>query len=143
VELVHVIRHKVLVEKRPIRAVAREMGMHRDTVRGYVRGGPPTGRRQASERKRPLRDAVEGRVEAIVDGAAGKTTEKQRLTAKRIQSMLNDGEDGKEAVDVGYTLVKEIFREIWPAGARPTGASRRSSQATRPRRRTPSGLGRG
>ena len=36
VDQVHVVRHKVLVEGRGIRAVAREMGVSRNTVRGSV-----------------------------------------------------------------------------------------------------------
>ncbi len=33
---IHVVRHKVLVEKQSVRAVARELKMSRNTVRKYV-----------------------------------------------------------------------------------------------------------
>ena len=38
---VHVVRHKVLVEGRSRRQVARELGLSRLTVRKYVEGAIP------------------------------------------------------------------------------------------------------
>ncbi len=38
---VYVVRHKVLVERRSVRRVARELGISRNTVRRYVDGAPP------------------------------------------------------------------------------------------------------
>jgi DNA-binding transcriptional regulator LsrR (DeoR family) len=38
---VHVIRHKVLIEGRSRRSVAREMGVSRNTVRKYLRVSAP------------------------------------------------------------------------------------------------------
>ena len=38
---VHVIRHKVLIEGRSRRSVAREMGLSRNTVRRYLRESAP------------------------------------------------------------------------------------------------------
>jgi DNA-binding transcriptional regulator LsrR (DeoR family) len=40
-DLVHVVRHKVLVEGRTQRAVARELGLARVTVRKYVDQAAP------------------------------------------------------------------------------------------------------
>ena len=39
-EEVYVVRHRHLVEGVPIRRIAREMGIDRNTVRRYLRGAP-------------------------------------------------------------------------------------------------------
>ena len=58
---VHVVRHKVLVEGRSQRAVARELGLARVTVRKYLDQAAPA-RVEATPRPRPVWDAVAGRV---------------------------------------------------------------------------------
>ena len=50
---VHVIRHKVLVEGRSERQVAREMGVSRNTVRKYVEVSEPV-RREETPRPRVM-----------------------------------------------------------------------------------------
>ena len=84
---VHVIRHKVLVEKVPARQVAREMGVSRNTVRRYVEGAPP-GVRKAVARPRPVFDAVVGRMEQLLMRSSAWTGGKQRLTAMRLHEHL-------------------------------------------------------
>ena len=49
---VHVIRHKVLVEGQSGRAVARQLGVSRNTVRKYLEMSAPV-RRQSRARARP------------------------------------------------------------------------------------------
>ena len=58
---VHVIRHKVLVEEVPIRTVARQLGLSRNTVRKYLRESEPV-RKCLVRRGKPVREAVEGRI---------------------------------------------------------------------------------
>ena len=53
VDQVHVIRHKVLVDGRSQRQVAKEFGISRVTVRKYVEGAEPV-RREAGPRVRPV-----------------------------------------------------------------------------------------
>jgi len=111
VEIVHVVRHKVLVEGKSVRSVAKETGLHRKTIGRYLRGAEPS-KRQHVDRPRPVHDAVAGRIEKLVDESPKWTTAKQKLTAQRVQNMLIAGEDGGDKCAVSYTVVKEIFREM-------------------------------
>jgi transposase len=60
---VHVVRHKVRVEGRAVRRVAREMGIARDTVRKYLAQAEPV-RVEKEPRARPVREKVVPRIEA-------------------------------------------------------------------------------
>jgi len=102
---VHVIRHKVLVEKVPARQVAREMGVSRNTVRRYVEGAPP-GVRKTVARPRPVYDAVVGRMEQLLTRSSAWTGGKQRLTAARLHELLRG-----EGFSVGASLVRDYVRE--------------------------------
>ena len=57
-DLVHVVRHKVLVEGRTQRAVARELGLARVTVRKCLEQAAPGRKPEAMPRPRPVWDAV-------------------------------------------------------------------------------------
>jgi transposase len=102
---VYVVRHKVLVEKRSLRQVAREMGISRVTVKRYILGAEP-GVRQPVERPKPVTDAVRARVEEVLGDAKKWTSGKQRLTSSRLHRMLV-GEGHK----VGAWVVKQLVRE--------------------------------
>jgi transposase len=103
-DLVFVVRHKVLVEGRSARDVARELGISRNTVRRYVEGAVPE--YDAASRGTPVLDAVRGRLEAVLQDAPRWTGGKQRLTATRLHRMLLC-----EGHRVGVTLVKEFVAE--------------------------------
>ena len=105
-DLVHVVRHKVLVEGRPQRAVARELGLARVTVRKYVGQAVPTRTRGAAPRPRPVWDAVAERVQALLADSVRWTGGKQRLTATRLHALLVT-----EGHRVGVTVVKEAVAE--------------------------------
>ena len=81
---VHVIRHKVLVEKVPARQVAREMGVSRNTVRRYVEGAP------RRVERRPARRAGLGAGRPAWSSCSREsppwTGGKQRLTATRLHA---------------------------------------------------------
>ena len=57
VDQVHVIRHKLLVEGRSRRQVAKELGISRLTVRKYLEEAAPV-RKETLVRPRPIWEAV-------------------------------------------------------------------------------------
>jgi transposase len=103
---VHVIRHKVLVEGASVRRVARELGVSRNTVKRYLSGDTPIGRRKETPRPEPKRTEVRTRLAALLEESKGWAQGKQRPTAARLHQMLREA-----GLGVGYTLVKDELRE--------------------------------
>ena len=105
VDQVHVLRHKVLVEGRSRRQVAKELGISRRTVRKYLTEAVPI-RRETKPRARPVWDKVRDRVEALLAESPQWTGGKQQLTATRLHELLVS-----EGHRVGVTAVKEAVAE--------------------------------
>jgi transposase len=105
VDQVYVIRHKVLVEGRSRRQVARELGISRRTVRKYLETLSPV-RTETGPRRRPVWEAVGPRLEALLAESGQWTGGKQQLTATRLHELLV-----AEGHSVGVTLVKEAVAE--------------------------------
>ena len=103
---VHVVRHKVLVEGRSQRSVARELGLSRTTVSKYVEQAMPLRKAEAGPRPRPVWDAVATRVEVLLADSAKWTGGKQQLTATRLHAMLV-----AEGKPVGVTVIKTAVAE--------------------------------
>jgi predicted transcriptional regulator len=103
---VHLVRHKVLVEGRSQRAVARELGLARVTVRKYLDQAGPARVPEPAMRPRPVWEAVAPRVEALLAESVRWTGGKQRLTATRLHAMLR-----AEGHPVGVTMVKDAVAE--------------------------------
>ena len=103
---VHVVRHKVLVEGRSQRAVARELGLARVTVRKYLDQAGPARTPEPAMRPRPIWEAVAPRVEALLAESVRWTGGKQRLTATRLHGLLI-----AEGQRVGVTVVKDAVAE--------------------------------
>ena len=103
---VHVVRHKVLVEGRSQRSVARELGLSRTTVGKYVDQALPVRKAEAGPRPRPVWDTVATRVEALLADSAKWTGGRQQLTATRLHAMLV-----AEGKPVGVTVIKTAVAE--------------------------------
>ena len=104
-DMVFVIRHKVLVERRSIRSVARELGVSRNTVSKYLQTSEPA-RKPSVPRPRPVMDKVAQRIDEILSQWAGRLTPKQRLTGSRLHRQLVE-----EHYQVGITTVRDYLRE--------------------------------
>jgi transposase len=105
VDQVHVIRHKVLVDGRSQRRVAKEFGISRVTVRKYVEGAAPV-RRESQPRARPVWETVGPRINALLAASKEWTGGKQQLTATRLHELLIG-----EGHAVGASLVKAAVAE--------------------------------
>ena len=103
---VHVVRHKVLVEGRSQRAVARELGLSRTTVGKYVDQAVPVRKAEAEPRPRPVWDKVGGRVQALLAESRQWTGGKQRLTATRLHGLVV-----AEGHHVGVTVIRAAMAE--------------------------------
>lgn len=99
------IRHRVLVQSVSRRAVAKEMGVSRNTVRRYL-AGAKVGERVPVVKAKPITDAARGRMEALLAEAPKWTGGKQRLTAKQLWRLLR-----AEGIAIGETMVKVYVRE--------------------------------
>jgi len=87
-DLVAVIRHKVLTEGVPIREVSRQLGLSRKAIRRYVRAPAVPLPRPTTPRTAPVRDAVAADAQAIWNDRGTFTAGKQRLTAGRLTELL-------------------------------------------------------
>lgn len=102
---VHVIRHKVLVEGRSQRSVARELGLSRNTVAKYLTMSEPR-RVERKVRRRRVLEQVAPRLEELLAEGSRRTTKKQRLTAVALHAQLQ-----LEGYEVGVTTVRGFVGE--------------------------------
>jgi len=105
-EKVYVIRHKVLVERRSGRSVARELGVSRNTISKYLQTSEPVRKPGAAPRPRPVTDKIAPRIDEILSEWAGRVTPKQRITGSLIHRQLL-----KDNYQVGITVVRDYIRE--------------------------------
>jgi len=105
VELYARVRRAVLVEGRSQRAVAREFGLARKTVRKMLEYSVPPGYRRQKPVRRPKLGAWQGVIDAILEEDKQRPR-KQRHTAKRIFERLR----AEHSYTGGYTIVKDHVR---------------------------------
>ena len=103
---VHVVRHKVLVEGRSQRAVARELGISRVTVRKYLEQAAPVRKESGAAAAAGVGRGRATRVQALLAESVRWTGGKQRLTATRLHELLV-----AEGHRVGVTVVKDAVAE--------------------------------
>ena len=109
VETIAKIRRKHLGEGKSIRAIARELGMSRNTVRKVVRGGKAEHRYDRSDKQpRPKLDGFTHALEAELENNA-KRTRRDRLTLREIWRRLCD-----RGCEAGYDAVRRYARQ-WAA----------------------------
>ena len=111
VDLIHVIRHKVLVEGKSQRQVAEELQLRRNTVRKYLGQSSPS-RKKRKPKASPKRAAVGPRIDALLEEWEDRTTPKQRITGTRLHQELL-----KEGFKVGVSTVRSYYAEVRRASA--------------------------
>ena len=99
------VRRAVRVEGRSQRAVAREFGLSRETVRKMLQFAVPPGYQRQQPIKRPKLGPWLGVIDAILEDDKQRPV-KQRHTAKRIFERLKE----EHQFTGGYTIVKDYVR---------------------------------
>ena len=99
------VRRAVRVEGRSQRAVARDFGLSRETVRKMLQYAVPPGYQRQQPIKRPKLGPWLGVIDAILDDDKQRPA-KQRHTAKRIFERLRE----EHGFTGGYTIVKDYVR---------------------------------
>ena len=105
VEIYGRVRRAVRVEGRSQRAVAREFGLSRETVRKMLQYAVPPGYQRQQPIKRPKLGPWLGVIDAILEDDKLRPV-KQRHTAKRIFERLKE----EHGFTGGYTIVKDYVR---------------------------------
>jgi len=105
VEIYGRVRRAVRVEGKSQRAVAREFGLSRDTVRKMLQYAVPPGYQRQQPIKKPKLGPWLGVIDAILSDDKQRLV-KQRHTAKRIFERLQE----EHGFTGGYTIVKDYVR---------------------------------
>jgi transposase len=102
---VHVIRHKHAIEGQSVRQIARQMGIHRATVRKYL-GQPEPRRVERGPRGEPVMATVGPRIDSLVQEWGKRTGGKHRITSTRVHRQLIG-----EGFGVGERTVRKYLSE--------------------------------
>ena len=124
---IHVIRHKLEIEKKSAREVALELGRSRNTIRKYA-AGPPE-RAAYPARTKPVLEQVKPRIEALLAEWKTQTASKQRITATAVHA-----QPVAEGYSVGTTTVRGLHpgaETAQPGGLRPARVAARRCRSGR------------
>jgi transposase len=121
VEIYGRVRRAVRVEGRSQRAVAREFGLSRDTVRKMLQYAVPPGYQRQQPIKRPKLGPWLGVIDAILSDDKQRPA-KQRHTAKRIFDRLKD----EHQFSGGDTMLAVIRKRSFSSASRKALAAWRS-----------------
>ncbi len=102
---VHVIRHKHYNEGQSVRRIAREMGLHRWTVRKYLREAEPR-RVEVGRRPCPVMEVVGPQIEGVLEEWDARLGGKHRLTSVRLHRELV-----ARGLQVGERTVRQYLAE--------------------------------
>jgi transposase len=105
VEIYGPVRRAVRVEGRSQRAVAREFGLSRETVRKMLQYAVPPGYQRQQPIRKPKLGPWLGVIDAILEEDKQRPS-KQRHSAKRIFERLGE----EHGFTGGYTIVKDYVR---------------------------------
>jgi len=108
---VHVIRHKHYNEGQSVRQIAREMGLHRGTVRRYLQQSAPV-RVEEMVRRQPVMGPAGPKIDAIMEDWAPRLGGKHRLTSVRLHRELV-----AQGVRIGERTVRQYLAEKRRAAA--------------------------
>jgi hypothetical protein len=100
------IRRQVGPQRRSLRAVARETGQSRNTVRLSARGAEAGRSKRDRTRASPKTEAARAAIVEVLADVEQQQGRKQRLTAQHVLDFLDE-----RGVGVGYTLVKQLLAE--------------------------------
>jgi transposase len=100
------IRHLHAVEGMSQRAIARTLGISRNTVKKYVEGEVIPGNRKPQMRSKPVTGPFRDKVADILEQDK-QEWRKQRHTAQRIYDNLR-----KEGYQGSYSSVRDMVREL-------------------------------
>ena len=104
-EQVHVIRHKYANEGQSIRQIARQLGLHRGTVRKYLEQSEPQ-RVEKGARGEPVMAVVGPRIDSLMREWRNRTGGKHRITSPRVHRQLIE-----EGFSVGERTVRKYLSE--------------------------------
>ena len=108
---VHVIRHKHYNEGQSVRRIAREMGLHRTTVKKYLDETEPK-RIEAETRDRPVMGEARQKIDRLLEEWASRTTKKHRITSPRLHRELIE-----QGCEIGERTVRRYMAEKRRAAA--------------------------
>jgi transposase len=101
------VRRLRFIDGLTLRAISRETGFHRDTIKKMLALGAPPGYRRRQAPERPKLGPFVGVIDAILK-ADRKAPPKQRHTAKRIFDRLRE----EHGYTGGYTQVRAYVAEV-------------------------------